>query len=320
MATSRYHRAAWCIYSLLAVLLTWPLVGSISTHVPGNGIDDPSLAWNLWWVKHRLVEQLHWDIFHADWMFYPIDINLSFYTLTPLNGLLSTPLQWVVSLVVTSNLVLLSSYVISGYGAYLLCQWLLLHNLQVTHGHQEHQPFSTQSIRRRIQLAALFGGGVYAFASAKLFYAALGQFNIASSQWVPFCVLYLLRIHQRSEGSWRWRNILLCGLFLILQAWSELTYASFLIIFIVLYAIWILAREIFSCLSRVQAEDDKYTLSRLGRQVVSLATPFVYLAVLFLVGISPFLAAMIPDMLTEGDFFQSGGAFLNGLAPIWWVT
>ena len=86
----RRHASILLLYGLLACILTWPLPRVFTTHVPGNGVDDPSLAWNLWWIKHRLVDQLNFDIFHVDWMFHPVDINLAFYTLTPLNGLIMT--------------------------------------------------------------------------------------------------------------------------------------------------------------------------------------------------------------------------------------
>src|SRR5215212_10100977 len=115
-----WHSWVLLCYSTLALLLTWPLVQHFTTHVPGDGIDDPALAWNLWWIKARLIEQLNFDIFHVDWMFHPIDINLGFYTLTPLNGLLSTPLQLASSLIVANNLVLLSSFILGGYGTFLL--------------------------------------------------------------------------------------------------------------------------------------------------------------------------------------------------------
>ena len=110
------------MYTLLSLLLTWPLVTRFATHVPGDGIDDPSIAWNLWWIKTRLIDQLNFDIFHVDWSFFPIQINLAFYTLTPLNGLISIPLQSATTLVIASNLVLLSSFVLGGLGAYLLAR------------------------------------------------------------------------------------------------------------------------------------------------------------------------------------------------------
>lgn len=120
-------RPAWIvlIYSGLALFFTWPLARYFTTHMPGNGIDDPALGWNLWWIKTRLVEQLNPDIFHVDWMFHPIQINLAFYTLTPLNGLLSIPLQLCFGLTVANNLVLLASFVLSGFGAFLLVEDIL---------------------------------------------------------------------------------------------------------------------------------------------------------------------------------------------------
>ena len=113
----RRHLTVLAIYTLLSLLLTLPLALRLTTHVPGDGIDDPALAWNLWWLKHSLIDR-QINPFASQWMFYPIGINLAFYTLTIWNGLLSIPLQTAFSVVVASNLLLLSSFVLSGYGAY----------------------------------------------------------------------------------------------------------------------------------------------------------------------------------------------------------
>ena len=269
---------ALALYTLLALALTWPLVAHFATHVPGDGIDDPSLAWNLWWVKLRLVEQLNPDLFHSGWMFHPLDINLAFYTLTPLNGLLSIPLQLVLGLTVANNLLLLSSFVLGGFGTYLVVRQLL-HLWQWRNGAGV--------------AAAVLAGGIYAFASAKFFYAALGQFNIASSQWIPFCVLYLVRMVSAPAMRGKLRAGAMAGLFLVFQAWAELTYASFLLLFIGLLFAWSL-------------------LSGKGwRGRLLDAAPFVLVAAIFVVGLLPFLAAMAPDLAAEGDFFGRGGGFAD---------
>ncbi|MEZ4618000.1 MAG: hypothetical protein R2867_21160 [Caldilineaceae bacterium] len=148
-------------------------------------------------------------------MFHPIQINLAFYTLTPLNGLLSIPVQTGLSLIVANNLLALSSFVIGAFGAYLLAR-------------QEVATVYRQS--RGTQHAALIAGIIYAFASSKFFYLSLGQFNIASSQWVPFCALYALRLARSTTRRAAMRNAGLAALFLTLQAWAELTYASFLLL------------------------------------------------------------------------------------------
>jgi hypothetical protein len=299
------------LYSVLSLLLTWPLARHFTTHTPGDGIDDPALAWNLWWIKTRLVDQLQLDIFHTGWMFHPIEINLAFYTLTPLNGLLSVPLQTALTLVVANNLVLLSSFVLGGYGAYLLCRTVW--------------PAPPGSDERVYQAAALCAGVLYGFASSKLFYAALGQFNIASSQWIPFCLLYLWRLGRSTTMQSALRNGLLAGLFLAFQIWAELTFASFLLLFTALFAFWQLV---------VIAHDKPPKVTNLGLLGNSRSPRFVTLGpfltglavmgVVFGLALLPFLAAMLPDLRQEGDFFTSGGGFAEqfsaDLVGLWLPT
>lgn len=276
------HGAVLLLYLALALALTWPLVAHFDSHVPGDGIDDPALAWNLWWIKARLVEQTRLDIFHVDWLFHPLGINFAFYTLTPLNGLLSVPLQGLLPLPAVSNLMLLSSFVLSGYGAYLLARRVLTR--------------TAAPAGRSGEVAALLAGVIYAFASPKLFYAALGQFNIASSQWIPFCALFLLDV-QPGAGGRGTRAALLAGLFLVFQAWAELTYASFLLLFIALYFVW-------QGTAALAQRERRAALTSLVRQGAALAA-------VALVGLAPFLAAMLPDLRAEGDFFASGGGFAD---------
>ncbi|MCX6049495.1 MAG: hypothetical protein NT075_30720 [Chloroflexi bacterium] len=297
VSRKRWHLAVIFGYAALALLLTWPLAQHFTTHVPGDGIDDPSLAWNLWWIKARLIEQLNFDIFHVDWMFHPIDINLGFYTLTPLNGLLSTPLQLAWSLIVANNLVLLSSFVLGGYGAFLLVCDLLREQQRLEIG--ASGVITNRQSPISIYLPAVCAGLIYAFASSKLFYVSLGQFNIASSQWIPFCVLYLLRMGRSPNLRSGLRNALLAGLFLTFQAWAELTYASFLLIFIGLYFLWLLL-----------VPKRRPNSSRITHHA-SLFSSFFLLALTFLLGIAPFLWAMIPDLQREGNFFSSGGGFAD---------
>lgn len=272
----RKHVWVLLAYIILSLLLTWPLGAQFNTHVPGDGIDDPALAWNLWWVKHALVDQPQ-NPFRVDWQFWPVGINLAFYTLTILNGLLSVPLQATLGVIPAYNLLLLSSFVLSGFGAYLLCLDFL----------RPRGP--------RVVAPAFLGGALYAFASAKLFYAALGQGNIASSQWIPFAALYLLRA-ARPRG--RARDAALAGLFLVLQAYAELTYASFLVLFAALVAGWGLARLTGRG-------------SRAPRSVAPLLARFALIALILALGLAPFLANMLPDLRAEGDFFTSGGGFAD---------
>jgi hypothetical protein len=290
---------ALALYTVLALILTWPLAAHFTTHVAGDGIDDPALAWNLWWVKLRLVDQLNPNLFQVGWMFHPIDINLAFYTLTPLNGLASIPLQLAFGLTTAVNVLLLGSFVLSGLGAYLLMrQMFLLWDTNAEQGasqgaSQERDPQAAQAVLLAGLLSALFAGVVYALAAPKLFYAALGQFNIASSQWIPFCALYLVRLAAAQTLRLKLRAALWAGLFLVFQAYAELTYASFLLIFSACLLLWML----------VFGKDWRERLHNVG----SLAL----VGVVFVLGLLPFLAAMLPDMAAEGDFFGRGGGFAD---------
>ncbi len=271
------RRHVWVLlsYGLLSFFLTFPLVLRFSTHVPGDGIDDPALAWNLWWVRFSILEQQA-NPFACRWMFWPIGINLAFYTLTVWNGLLSIPLQVAWGIVPASNVLLLLSFVLGGYGTFLLTR-------QIWGDARRHDAPA-------LWLGAWLAGLIYAFASNKLFYAALGQFNIASSQWIPFCVLYTWRLG-RPQG--RPRDAVLAGLFLGLQAWAEATFASFLLIFVALYGLWLL------------------TVPERRRSWLRWGARFAVMLAVFAVILAPMLANMVPDLRAEGDFFTSGGGFAD---------
>jgi hypothetical protein len=270
-------------YLALALLLTYPLILNFATHVPGDGGDDPALAWNLWWVPYSIIN-LGKSPIYTDYMFYPIGLNLAYYTLTYLNALLSIPLQYATNLVIATNANVLFLFAISGFGAYLLVKYLLR---------------DSESLVSNLQsLPAFAAGALYAFSSNKFLYVSLGQFNIASSHWIPFYVLFLLKLTDDRRPMTDARRMLklgfLLGLFLLFQALSEFIYASFLIIFTALYLIFWLIKNRFRFSSFV---------FRLSSFIVAVIT--------FIIPMLPILSAMIQDMIIEGDFIQSGLGFAD---------
>jgi hypothetical protein len=295
-------------YLLLAVILTYPLLLHITTHVPGDGRDDPPLVWNLWWVRYALLN-LHTNPLNCSFMFYPIGVNLTFFTLTLLNGFLSIPLQMTGGLVLASNVELLLSYAIAGLAMFLLAL--------------EALPARARRDRSLYFVAAFVAGLVYAFAPIKMIFASLGQFNMTSTQWLPLCVLYVLRATRMRSGGMgaghdaRWseagaarptgrvrrlaasffprsdrrgqRDALLAALFLLLTAYAEFTFASFLVIFIAVYVLYLLVTQRNSLLTR----------HMLGRATL-LGLPFV-------AGLWPILSSMLHEMAVEGDYSLAAG-------------
>ncbi len=286
---SMRHAYLWLVYLVLAVILTWPTIARFTTHVPGDGSDDPAIAWNLWWIKYTLLNRGQNPLV-TDYMAYPIGLNLAFYTLTVLNGLTTLPLLLNFGVITASNLHLLFTFAAGAYGVFLLVRYLLT-----------TMDGDATSKRRLVWLSAAIAGGCYAFASSKLSYVALGQFNIASTHWLPLAVLYVIRARRPPE---RLKNAVLAGLFLAMQAWTEMTYASFLLIFIGLYWLyWLLVG-----LATRPGESSRWRLLRPHLRAAAV------LGLTFALGISPLLAQLLPEMQVEGDFWVQGSGFAEAFS------
>jgi hypothetical protein len=297
MPPSKKYRAdvyALVAYILLAIVLTYPLILNFATHVPGDGSDDPALAWNLWWAPHAIIN-LGQSPIYTNYMFYPIGLNLAFYTLTYLNAFLSIPFQFAFNVIVAANVNVWLSFALSGFGVYLLMKYLF--QVQSSRFKVSTPNLEPRTLNLEL-LAAFAAGAVYAFSSNKFLYAALGQFNIASSHWIPFYVLFLLILTDDERPKTGARETIklgfLLGLFLLFQALAEFIFASFLIIFTALYLVYWLIAHRFSRIT--------FHVLRFG---------FLPALMVFLVPMFPILAAMLQDMLTEGDFIQSGIGFAD---------
>lgn len=282
MFSARRETGILLAYLVLTLVLTYPLVLHFTTHVAGDGSDDPALAWNLWWVPYALLHAGASPIY-TNFMFYPIGLNLGFYTLTYLNAFLALPVQFTFGLVPAANVNLVLSFTLSGFGAYLLVTYLLRRS-RARAGERGNEFI--------VNVSAFVAGLLYAFSSNKFLYASLGQFNIASSQWIPFYILFLLKIFDSPKPPLRYGFLL--GLFLLAQALSEFIFASFLILFTLAYFLYWLVTI-------------RFRIQNYKSQIIQL----VVAALLFLVCMSPILAAMFSDLLTEGDFIQQGLGFSN---------
>ncbi len=264
----REHFVVLGLYLALTMVLTWPLLSVFTTHVPGDGSDDPALVWNLWWVKHAVID-LHSNPLLCDYIFYPIGIDLTFYTLTMVNGFASVPLQPLLGLVTTNNVIVFATFLLSAHGAYLLVRYLLPRDVHPS------VPF--------------IAGLIYAFSSNRFLYASLGQFNILSTQWIPFYVLFLIKSRRRPGGTY---YPLLAAVFLLLNGYTEFTYASFLLVFTLIYLLYWLAVEGW-------------------RKNLLFLRNLTLIGTLFVLGMSPILYRMWRVMAVEGDFLVEGLGFAN---------
>ena len=224
------HVAVLALYLLLAVVATWPLVRHLSTHVPGSytwAFDEYTFVWNTWWFRYALFD-LGQNPLYSTHTFYPLGISLVLYTYNLFNALISLPLQPFLSLPAISNLTFLLATVLSGYGTFLLIEYLVRDG-PASEDRERESPRSGQGGKAGVLsllplVAAFLGGAIYAFGSYRMIYAAIGHYDMWSTAWIPFFALYFVRTVRQPEL----RNAIVAGLFLVLAMLTEMIFGVFL--------------------------------------------------------------------------------------------
>jgi hypothetical protein len=213
MKQGRIHAAVVALYTVLAVIVTWPLVQHLASHVPGSytwAFDEYTFVWNSWWFRYALLN-LGQNPLYSSHTFYPLGISLVPYTYNLFNAVLSLPLQPFLTLPAISNLTFLLTTVASGYGTFLLVRYLLP---------GDHDGWA-EAVGG---LGAFLAGLIYAFGSYRWVYAAIGHYDMWSTAWIPFYALYLMRT-VREPGL---RNAILAALFVVLAMLGEMIFGVFL--------------------------------------------------------------------------------------------
>ncbi len=158
-------------YLACFVLLTWPAMGSFSSAYIIGSEDGFQNIWNLWWVDKSITE-LHRSPFHTTWLHAPGGTTLVGHTLNPFNGLLAIPLRRVMSPEATYNAIILFSFVAGGWTMHALAR-------------------AVSGSRG----GALLAGFLFTF-SAFHFAHATCHLQLVALEWVPLCLLCVLRLMQ----------------------------------------------------------------------------------------------------------------------------
>ncbi len=290
MKTVKSSVIVLAIYLLLAVVLTYPLNLHLDTHVPGHGVDDPPLVWNLWWVKYSIFN-LGFSPFRTDYLYYPIGINLIADTSTFLNGVISLPLQLAFGVITAHNLIVYFALIAGGYGTFLLTREML------------------SRCHVKSEFAAAVAGAFFAFGAWHLAYVEAGQINLLSNEWLPFYALYLMRLDRPS-----WRNGFRAGLYFLMNAWTELTFALFAGILTAMYAAYALS----TCVLKRRAV--RWDLSgsqgrHLQFRLHSLTVNSAALCAVAVLGASPLVFGLLSDTLRNGYFLTRGLGHLYYTPP-----
>jgi len=168
-------------YLLLTLLFTWPLALHFGDRTPGFMLEDRDQnLWNLWWVSKSLTG-LH-NPYQSSFIYWPDGVSLLFHTLHPFNGLLAVVLLPLFGVIVTYNLIVVISFVLTGYAVYMLAHYLLQMIKQTA------QPSSpTLQV-----MVAFVAGAAFSFAPFHLSQMR-GIMQWVSMEWLPFYLYFLLR-------------------------------------------------------------------------------------------------------------------------------
>jgi len=206
------------LYLFFTLILTYPAIFRFSTHFMCDEGDGFQNVWNLWWLKTALLE-LRANPYYTNYLHHPDGVTLLFHTLNPFNGLISIPLQYLFSMEVVYNLIVMFSFVMSGFFMYLLSRYLT-----------------------NCKPAAFVSGVIFTF-SPYHFGHGLGHLQLIAMEWIPFYVLYLLRAFY--EGGKK--EAILAGVFLILItlcSWYYLIYSLFFTAIFVIYQVFVDKRKV----------------------------------------------------------------------------
>ncbi len=214
-AIPRWWRVAPALlYLAVTLIFVWPLPRQLGSATVSA--DSPDIWIHLWWMwqvrESILGGQNPYETFRV---FHPTGAPLYLMGQDMLTALLSVPLQGLLGLVLTYNLLTIAGMTFGAWAMYLLA-------LDVTGSRP----------------GALIAGLVFGFAPLQAAFLNLGQMEYVNIGFLPLALLFLLRL--RRAGPWHAPLVGgACALLTLLSSWYQ---ALFLLLVAALFAAYELAR------------------------------------------------------------------------------
>jgi hypothetical protein len=227
---SRFRRDLHVLlfFTVLTLLMTWPLITQIGSVYAGNNEDLWTFQWDNWWTRYAL--QHGHDILFTPMQFYPMGVSLAAHSLSFYNSLLWIPLAALFGDIAAYNITVLLTFILSGYTMFKLVEYLLGSAIRdqgsVNGGSGIPIPAP------RSPTPALLAGIIFAFAPYH-FSQSMGHVSLASVQWFPLLALFILKATRETKR----RNILWIGLTTLLITATRL---QFLVLGGMVFAIFVL--------------------------------------------------------------------------------
>ncbi|WP_174591663.1 hypothetical protein [Methanocella conradii] len=241
------------LYTILTIIFSYPLVSEMTTYIQGVGDAWHDLSM-FWYAKKAIVDKDPLvNLTYNNYIYYPYGApNVPEF---PFATLLSVPLQLLLGLAATYNILWLMSFIISAFGAYLLVKYLT---------HNEY--------------AAIFSGIVFSF-SPYHFAHGFGHMGLLTIEWIPFCALYVIKLYRKYSII----NSLLAAIFFLLTAMSDLHYLIYMSLFIGLLILY----DLYNTLkSNTKLSNNTFTISYL-EQIAPLFKKYWLFIFISFIGMLP---------------------------------
>jgi len=187
-------------FAALAVILTWPSAWHFFSSVPSSGADTMQVIGVAGDKANLLSDQ---GVFKGTIEL----IKRSEFSITTLYAYF----QLIFGRIVGYNLLFFASFILSGFGAYLLALFFT-----------KNKP------------ASLIAGIIFAFSPFHIHNALSTNVGTMHQEWLPFFTLYLFKFFEDLS----FKNFSLAGLFLILIGFTEHQTLAFTVIFILFFLIY----------------------------------------------------------------------------------
>ena len=230
-------------YIALALIFTYPIIFRISDWIIGFPGDTESYINVMWWFEKSFLNP-NLSFYDTSYLYYPTGATLASSEIGIFLLISSLPIQVLFGRIVAYDIIVLSSFILSGFGTYLLVNYL------------------TADKR-----ASFIAGFIFAF-FPQHFMHALMEITIASVGWIPFFILYFLKMMKEGKR----KDAILAALFFAfasLCSWFNLMY---LLLFIGLYTIF----GYFNNKEEIVNRKSVMNLLLLGTLSFLLILPFAY--------------------------------------------
>lgn len=161
-------------YLLLTIILTYPVILQLHSHIAGfPGEDNLQWRWFLWWFKHSILV-LQTPVSNVSLLYAPLEGQQPLYLITSYTPALALPITLLGGATLSFNLTFLLSFALSAYTTYLLAYYLV-----------GHRP------------AAFVAGLIFGFYPARFGYAVGTFLGQLTTYFLPVYVLTLFMLTRR---------------------------------------------------------------------------------------------------------------------------